>query len=242
MRRFDSQTRQRTFKAAIAGGIAFTLLTTAAMLAYPGGTRQTPQTDHYLFASNFFSDLGRTQDFEGNSNFTCMLLFGTALSITGCTTVALFFVLPDLFQTDRRSRILSNFMTAFGLLAGIGFVGVAFTPWDLFLSQHDFCVNLGFRCLLLACMCAMINVYGTDSFPNRYGHLLVVVCLILLSYILLLAFGPSTNTPGGLMVQVGGQKVVAYVLIGGITLLALGALRSEHKATPAPATLVDSTK
>ena len=204
----------------------FAVLTTVAMLVYPGGTRIDPTAERYLFSQNYFSDLGRTQDFEENSNLPSMLLFGLGLSTVGCTTVALFLAMPNLFQQDRVSQFVSLFMTGFGLLAGVGFLGIAFTPWDLFFPQHDFCVTIGIRSLLLACIAAMINIYR--SFPNAFGHLMVVVSLTLLGYILLLAFGPSPNEPVGLMLQVGGQKVVAYVLVAGITCLAFGSIRVDR--------------
>ncbi len=226
-RRFTTTARKHIFRCAVLGGLLFTGLTTSAMFVYPGGTRDDPTLDHYLFSRNFFSDLGRTADFEGNTNIPSMLLFGSGLTIVGCTTACLFCALPDLFREDRMSKFISFLMMCFGLVAGIGFVGIAFTPWDRFFSQHDFCVTIGFRSLLLACIAVMINIYRARSFPNLYGHLMVAVSVILLSYILLLTFGPSPLGPQGLMIQVAGQKVVAYVLIAGITCLSIGAAKVD---------------
>ena len=43
----------------------FFVLTIIAMLVYPGGTLHDATTDAYSFLNNFFSDLGRSRDFEG---------------------------------------------------------------------------------------------------------------------------------------------------------------------------------
>jgi len=225
--RFSQVTRQRVFRSASLGGLVFAGATFLAMWLYPGGTISEPAAEGYRFGQNFFSDLGRTEDFEGNSNLISMLLFSGGLLTVGCTTAAFFVALPDLFGGS--SRFISVLMTGSGLLAGIGFFGIAITPWDLMREAHDFCVNLGFRSLLLACLAAMANIYRTRSFPNGFGHLMVLVSAILLGYILLLQFGPSVSTPRGLMIQVGGQKVVAYVLVGGITALAFGASRVNQQ-------------
>lgn len=158
-----------------------------------------------------------------------MLFFSTGLVSVGGTACAMFVALPNLFGTDKRSHILSLLMTGFGLAAGIGFIGIGLTPWDLYEPQHNMCVNIGFRSLLLACSTAMINVYRTQTFPNLVGHFMVFVSLTLLSYIMLLTFGPSAGTKRGLLIQVGGQKVVAYVLVAGITVLACGALKVDKE-------------
>lgn len=201
------------------------------MFVYPGGTKNTPDTPRYSFSQNFFSDLGRTEDFEGNSNLASMLLFAAGLTTVGCTTAAFFVALPDVFEKDTASKAISAVMTGFGLLAGAGFVGIAFTPWNRFWQAHNSCVDVGFDCLLVACLAAMVNIYRTRAYPNAFGHLMVLVSAILLGYILLLQFGPGPHTPRGLMIQVGGQKVVAYVLVGGIVALALGALRVNSMAS-----------
>jgi hypothetical protein len=48
---------------AIIAGMAFVLLTVAAMVLYPGGTMHNHAEPRYLFFRNPFSDLGRTHVF-----------------------------------------------------------------------------------------------------------------------------------------------------------------------------------
>lgn len=199
-----------------------------AMLLFPGGTRNDSDTPRYYFTQNYFSDLGRTHDFEGNSNIASMVLFAVGLGTVGIATAAFFFALPDVLDERRISKAISTIMTGFGLLAGIGFLGLAATPWDHFARIHMIFVDIGFNSLLVACLAAMVNVYRTHTFSNWYGHLMIGVSAVLLGYILLLKFGPSPDTQTGLIIQVGGQKVVAYVLVGGITALACGALRVKR--------------
>lgn len=224
----DPKRRLAVFRATVTGGLVFVVLTGIAFAIYPGGTRLDPTAERYRFAENFFSDLGRTRDFEGNGNLLTAGLFAAGLLTVGSTTALFFVSLPGLFGSDRATRATSLVMSALGLLAGAGFIGVALTPWNLVPRAHDVCVNVGFRSLLLACLAATVNVYRSSEFPNRYGHLLVAVSLVLLSYILLLEFGPSMDTPRGLLVQAGGQKIVAYSLILGMTTLAFGAMRVQR--------------
>lgn len=70
--------------------ISFLILTTIAMLVYPGGIESDPTTVGYLFFTNFFSDLGRIIAFSGTSNLASRSLFVTALTIEGislCSSV-----------------------------------------------------------------------------------------------------------------------------------------------------------
>ncbi len=219
-------------KFTVFGGLQFMVLTIIAMLVFPGGTIGNHDAEQYLFLENFFSDLGRTHDFHGNANYLSMTLFTIALSVLGFSIVSLFLTIPSIFSGIKKNKILSVVMSIVGVLAGICFVGVAFTPCNVFFSEHIFFVRIGFRLLLLACVLLGVNIYRTPHFPNIYAHIIFVISIILFSYILLLTLGPSPReSREGLMIQVGGQKVIVYLLISGIVILAYGAekVRSHLK-------------
>ncbi|MGW8250803.1 MAG: hypothetical protein ACWGO1_09195 [Anaerolineales bacterium] len=59
--------------------LLFPILTTLAMLFYPGGTRGNPDVQGYRFFENFFSELGLTQSYAGGSQTTSFVLFTLAL-------------------------------------------------------------------------------------------------------------------------------------------------------------------
>ncbi len=215
------------FDFTIFGGIQFVVLTIIAMLVFPGGTIQDPMATHYLFLENFFSDLGRTQDFDGNSNLYSMCLFSVALCILGLSVISLFITVPSIFK---KQSISLRGMTFIGIVAGVFFIGVAFTPWDIFFEAHIFFVRFGFRLLLIACILMGINIYKTNYFPSGYAYLIFAISLILFFYILLLIYGPRAGeSQESLMLQVAGQKIIVYLLISGIITLAIGAKNVQKR-------------
>lgn len=210
------------------GGLQFIVLTFLAMLFYPGGTVGNPSAEQYIFFENFFSDLGRTQDFENNSNLISRVLFTISLSFQGIATILFFYTIPTLFPKDKKTKRWTLLIAILGVIAGIGFVGIAHTPWDIDRPIHVFFVNLGFRLLLISASLMLIRIYKTDYFPNIYGHVLSFVCFVLFGYVLLLIFGPAPElSREGLMLQVTCQKIVVYLLITGITILAYGAMKVQ---------------
>lgn len=212
----------------IFGGLQFVILTFLAMLFYPGGTVGNPLAEHYIFFENFFSDLGRTQDFENNSNLISRILFTISLSLQGVLIILFFYTIPTLFPKDKKTKRWTFLIALLGMIAGIGFIGIAHTPWDLDRPIHVFFVNLGFRLLLLSTLLTLVRIYKTDYFPNIYGHVLSFVCIILLGYVLLLIFGPAPESSReGLILQVTCQKIVVYLLIIGITILAYGSMKVQ---------------
>jgi len=221
--------RKFTIPLTIFGGVQFLLLTFLAMYFYPGGTVDNPLIEHYLFRENFFSDLGRTIDFEGNSNLISMTLFAISLALQGIITFLLFYSIYDFFPENKGSKKWSLLMSFLGVLSGIGFVGVALTPWDLYYPTHVFFVNLAFRCLLLAVVIVVFKIFKTEHFSNTYGYLLSIICFILFGYVLLLIFGPDPKlSREGLILQATCQKIVVYSLIFGITIFAYGMIRYQQ--------------
>ncbi|SVE53416.1 uncharacterized protein METZ01_LOCUS506270, partial [marine metagenome] len=59
----------------IASTLLFFVLTIYCMSIYPGGIVTDHHTEGYSFFKNYFSDLGRTHNFLGQSNFTSMVVF-----------------------------------------------------------------------------------------------------------------------------------------------------------------------
>ncbi len=116
----------------------FVLLTVAAMLLYPGGTVADPEASRYRFFHNFFSDLGRTVTSDGEANTLSALLFVIALSGAGLSLVWFFLAAPRLLRRSRAGRALSVLGSLFGVVSGLAFVGVAWTPANLWLKPTTF--------------------------------------------------------------------------------------------------------
>ena len=73
--------RQWVFILGIIGAIQFVVLTLLSMYFYDGGTLHQRDLRGYSFLLNYFSDLGRTVDFRGESNEPARTLFRIALSV-----------------------------------------------------------------------------------------------------------------------------------------------------------------
>jgi len=189
--------------------VQFVVLTACAMLLYPGGTSFDPTTKRYGFFLNFFSDLGMTATTSGAPNWPSFCLFVVALATIGVALV-LFSGAWRAYAFDRgRARWLGWLSQAFGVTSGLGFVGIALTPWNLLLAIHITLV-LGAFALLLGFVLCLVGLMIVNGSPRTQvaAHLAYVV--VLCGYVYILFFGPTLSEPHGHFVQVAAQKVIVY--------------------------------
>jgi hypothetical protein len=191
----------------------FVLLTVIAMFTYPGGTSNDEWTDGYDFFRNFFSDLGRFRLVNGQLNTVSFILFFIALTVAGSSLILFFIAYRNFFIHDRINYWLSLVGTSFGVVAGICFIGVAFTPYDLFLDMHVDFVFWAFRTFLITVCIFAVVVFRQNNYPRKYGWIFLFFAFCLAGYILLLEFGPSAKTPSGMIIQATGQKLIVYISI-----------------------------
>jgi len=191
----------------------FVLLTVAAMFTYPGGTFTGETTTGYNFFRNFFSDLGRVTAPNGQSNTVSLIFFFTALTLAGIGLVLFFIAFRDFFKKDGTGTLLSLLGTAIGIASGLCFVGIACAPYDLFFDVHYQLVFWAFRTFLFAVCIYAFVIFRQDVYPRRYGWIFIVFTVFLAAYLILLTYGPSAETPAGLVIQATGQKIIVYVSI-----------------------------
>ncbi|MBN2547788.1 MAG: DUF998 domain-containing protein [Anaerolineales bacterium] len=203
------------------GCLLFIILTLVAMLFYPGPDGRYP--GGYSFFRNFFSALGYTHNSAGYPNPVASVMFFIALSLAGAGLVLFFMAFPQFFTTTRRGRLLSWCGTAFGAAAGICFIGIAFTPADVYRQPHLYFVLWAFRLFPIAVFLYAIAIFSQKEYPRRYGWVFVVFGILLVLYVLLLEFGPGYDTPDGLVTQVVGQKIIVYASLVSILIQAWGA-------------------
>ncbi len=221
--------------AAICG--AFVVLTTGAMLVYPGGTFPVAATHGYQFFINYFSDLGQTRTQSGAANYPSMLLFSTAVIIVGIA-LATFFRAFSAFLTLKAAAPsalrLNRIATRFGMVSAACFVGIALIPENVFAAGHFLCVQGAFDGLLVALMLEIVALRRT---PGVSSWLLVVnstFVVILAGYVLLLIFGPSSKTLLGDEINAVGQKLIVYAAIA--TIFAQALIVRTHLPRLAPQT------
>ncbi len=205
------------FKLAMYGAIQFFILTIIAMFLYTGGTYLDPEAKGYNFFYNFFSDLGRTVSHAGESNTASLILWTIAMGVGGFS-VGLFFVASIRYCRQSRSLVPSILSGFFGVIAGASFIGVVFTPADVALDWHVIFVQIAFLSFLVASIFYIPTIVLHHQLPNKYTLIFIAFTIILGSYVWLLFFGPSAESESGRLIQVTGQKIVAYASV--VTVLA----------------------
>jgi hypothetical protein len=206
----------------------FFVLTLAAMAVFPGGTFHHPEATHYEFTRNFFSDLGATRTFSGRSNWVSEILFTVALGSIGLGLVASAGIWKSI---GRQAAAFGTLAQSFAILAGLCFVGIAATPWNVLGSPHMFFVKLGFS-LLLGLMSSMVILQVRNGWPVAYiagnGAYIVVLAV----YVWILFYGPSVRTDAGLEFQVVAQKIIVYASILNLAAQAYGLHRGALDGRP----------
>ena len=206
----------------------FVGLTLIAMLFYPGGSYANLNQPGYSFSHNFFSDLGLRTAHNGQPNPLSRALFTTALTLTGLT-LALFFIQFRCFFLDtRRDQLLSLAGAVLGLGAGICFVGVAFTPADVYLDAHVQFVMWAFRLFPLAVLCFTLVMFRTTTLPRGYAYVFLGFFALLVAYYLLLTRGPGFAASQGQVIQALGQKIIVYASLISTMIVSLGAWRAQN--------------
>ena len=214
--------RKHVFTLTIIACLQFVVLTLIAMVFYPGGSLTGSTTKNYSFFKNFFSELGLIH-VNGQPNTISAILFIIALSLAGAGLIIFFIEYPQFFKQNISGKALSWIGSIFGITAGICFIGVAFSPADLYMTAHKSFVMWAFRSFMLAAIVYAIVMFRDDKYPRFYAYVLVTFAILLVLYVLLLTFGPSSRTASGLVIQVTGQKVIVYASILSVLILAWGA-------------------
>jgi hypothetical protein len=212
------------------GCLIFVAFTFIAMLVYPGGSVDNHATRGYSFTHSFLSNLGMLTSLSGEPNWASAALFFISLSLAGVSLVVFFIIFPRLFQSSCSQRALCLIGSVFGVLAGICFIGIACAPADINRPAHVVFVVWAFRLFPLAVLFYVPVLFIDKHYPKAYAWVFAVFCLMLIGYYLLMTNGPSFTSPEGLVIQVVGQKVIAYASILSIGIQSLGAYRYLGKS------------
>jgi hypothetical protein len=223
MLRQSSSWQKKAFSWVAVGCVQFVVLTLVAMLFYPGGTVADPSTRGYSFFTNFFSELGLTRTHSGGPNTVSFMLFFVALTLVG-TGLALFFIaFRSFFVGSRAGKVLSAIGTLFGVLSGICFAGVAWTPANLQPTLHGQFVMWAFEAFPVAVILYAVAILFHENYPKRFAVVFIAFAALLVLYLVLMMHGPWFSTSEGLMVQATGQKAIVYASIVTILIQSLGA-------------------
>ncbi len=216
------------FLLAMAGCLQFVVLSTVAMVFYPGATYSDNSTTGYSFTQNFFSDLGRTAAHDGDPNTVSMVLFIVALSLAGLALIVFFLAVPPHFAENRTARRLSSIGSTVGVISGLGFIGIAAVPADVNLTVHRLFVYIAFTGFLLVVFCYIAAILKSRTYPRAYAYAYLAYAVVLAVYLVLLFAGPNVKTESGLTIQAVGQKIVVYTGITCVVIQSWGAYRVER--------------
>jgi hypothetical protein len=208
----------------IYASIQFVVLTAIAMLLYPGGAVYELDANRYLFLRNFFSDLGATITPSGRPNLASHILLVVAL---GCVGLALILASSNwrvIVARRQAARAVGFASQALEIIAGLGFIGIAATPWNLVLDAHNSFVRAAFGFLLAYDLCLLV-IQLSNGWSSAYTAANALYLLLLLAYVGILFFGPRVDTRSGLEFQVAAQKIIVYVSVANLGLQAVSIRR-----------------
>ena len=203
--------------------LLFIVLTILSMIVYPGGTQMNPGASRYLFFENFFSDLGRTETFNGTSNIFSRIFFVCALVILGVSLLLYFLFIIRLFDSSKKTRVLSILGSISGIVAAINFILLGIISLDMNDIAHGTFTFIAFIATVIAIIFYTIVVFNDNDYPNVFAWIFIVCSVISISYIIIL-FGGGTSGPlSNLTLQSITQKLVVYIQILTFTVQAIGA-------------------
>lgn len=212
------------FHLPIYGLIAFIILNILSMAIYSGGTYQEPELNQYKFTMNYFSDLGRTMTMDGTNNFFSCFFFNLNLIMIGFLMSFFYFYLPELFKKNKMSYNLCRFSSYIAISSGIAFAGVGLTPSDLYIDQHMFFVRWAFRSYLVVAILFIPTIIKAPEWKNKYAMIYIYFAVFLLSYNLIMDFGPDgKETMEGMIFQVVAQKIIVLNFIFTLLITSIGA-------------------
>ena len=207
----------------------FVVMTFAAMVVFPGGAKYSPGARRYLFLQNFFSDLGGTLNRRGQSNELSMALFVIALVMVGLSLVLSSPMWRQVVGSSGRATHWGYGAQLLCALAGVCYVGIAVTPWNLVLPTHMRFVQGAFSLLLGFVICLTV-MQLKNLWPMRFVVSNCAYCIVLTSYVFVLFDGPNLETLRGLMFQVIAQKIIVYASVLNLGYQAYGVANAERLA------------
>ena len=208
--------------------IWFIVCAGASMSLYPGGTRLDRARVGYSFTQNAFSELGRTVARNGEPNLASATLFVLGLTPAGLGLSAFFVALLPLVSNHSRTVTwLARLGCLAGIIAGVAYVAVAWTPADRLPAEHVLAERTAFRSFLVASVLLGLVTARGRVFRFRASAAWWSFGALLLAFILIGIFGPSRRTEAGLVVQVVAQKAIVF---SALVIVAFQSYQAERAA------------
>lgn len=219
--------REWSFILGIFACIQTVVLTILAMFFYAGGTVRDPTNPGYSFWGNYFSDLGRTVGFSGQSNLISMILFTITLCIMVPLSIPFFLAIFHFFRENTFEKRLSTIGSIFGILSALLMLGVAFTPWDLYEQAHNSFARASFIASLIMAVIYSIIILHNKTYPNRYAFAFITFVIFMGIHLVLIFFVVDYSTEEGYIIYATTQKIMVYSFFFCFMFQAYGAWKFE---------------
>lgn len=179
-----------------------------ATLAYSGGSLMDRQAGSFSLREGFLSDLGRIRGHGDVSNLSSHVLFMLSTVSGSATLVGL--------AMQRGTRRVTHWswngmLLAISIVTAASVVAIGVTPWDYVLYAHGVAVSVAFTALPVLVALLAINGYRAGERVMWAASLMLLPLLV--SYFVLLWFGPGFETHSGLVTQAIAQKIVVLGLL-----------------------------
>ncbi len=197
------------------------------MYLYPGGYSVGDIVFYpswYKFSKNFFSDLGLLTTPTGRPNLPSSILFCVSMTLLGLTFILHAITLNSYFPHNSKTQKLSIIAMVTGIISAIGFIGVGFTPWDVFPNLHNISVLVGFGVSGFYCFFFGVAVFREKSYPNFFGVISLGYIIVIIAYAFTAIFSPPFDSFPGLTTHVLAQKIVTYTIMILLPIQAIGSL------------------
>ena len=211
--KFSSPTNKQLINLALGGYYAFIGILLLSMYFYPGSTHSDKTTLTYSLVHNFLSDLGLSIVYSGAQNFISSTLFAFATTSVCVGLMAYFLVMPSIVSRGQFSFRLAQVGSMAGILCGLAFMGVGFTPHNYYPDAHMFVVKVGFQLFLVVMLLHSLAIMRNEvGLSKKLVWIYVIFMTILCYYIYLLNWGPSIKEGNNLAIHVVWQKITVLGL------------------------------
>ncbi|MHA1717898.1 MAG: hypothetical protein ACTSWX_13770 [Promethearchaeota archaeon] len=196
-----------------AGAIQYVIISSIAMLFYPGGSNADPiggpYTVGYDFFGNYFSDLGRTIAINGMPNPIASILYYIANLIYALCLIPFFLTISSEFPMKKRGKGAGIAASIFGIIAGLGTFTYAVTPSNLYPVFHNIGVGFGYSGTFLAILMLGIAMHRYKENLKQEGLILIILAIV---FFITLTLGPILNTVFTTMLMQKTSKYLTMII------------------------------
>jgi hypothetical protein len=192
--------KDKTSLLAIIGILLYIAFIILAIIFYAGGTMNDPSIPGYSFWGNTFSDTGRTVAHNGNSNIVAMTFFTIAYSSIAISFIPFYYSFPELFSEDSKEKKIAKIGSIFGYISSICFIGVVFTPADVFRPPHMIFAYIAYAGIFFMTLAYSVTLFLQDKLQKFYGYIVLIFSIFFFTI---------------LMIEIAGLNISRKLLVAG---------------------------